>query len=173
MMTVSPHVRLLLALVACAAQTLSTKAGSVISTVSTDTLALSFSARGELTAVVDIKGGGRSLLLGSRHTLLGVVLANQTAVTAPSAVSFDQSSGLLRAEFGATPAVYLTMSLQVTAGFITLRIIELDSQPGQVGTAAAVTAQSLPLPLPLPLNCHHCHCNCHPSTAPAKLLPPL
>eukprot|EP01046_Picozoa_sp_COSAG06_P091566 COSAG06_NODE_37854_length_430_cov_1.033233_1_plen_92_part_10 len=60
-----------------------------VSTVSTGTMALGFQERGELTAVVDIVGN-RSLLLESvRHTLLGIVLANQTAVTAPSAVSFD------------------------------------------------------------------------------------
>lgn len=64
-----------------------------VSTVSTGTMALGFQERGELTAVVDI-AGNRSLLLDSvRHTLLGIVLANQTAVTAPSAVSFDSRAG--------------------------------------------------------------------------------
>jgi hypothetical protein len=116
-----------------------------VSTVSTGTMALGFQERGELTAVVDI-AGNRSLLLDSvRHTLLGIVLANQTAVTAPSAVSFDSASGLLRAQFGATPTVYLTVSLRSAGGFIALRIIELDSQPGQV---VDVMLAHIPVQLP-------------------------
>ena len=117
-------------------------------TISTGQLDMAFSARGELTAVTDTRRQRSVLLDGSRHTLLGVVLANNTAVTAPSAVVYDAASGLLRAEFRwQQPAVYLSVLVSTAApeGFVTMRIVELDARPGQV---ADVMLMHVPTRLP-------------------------
>lgn len=117
-------------------------------TISTGQLDVAFSSQGELTAVTDTRGRRSVLLDGSRHTLLGVVLANSTAVTAPSAVLYDAASGLLRAEFRwFQPAVYLSVLVSTVApeGFVTMRIVELVSQPGQV---VDVMLMHIPVQLP-------------------------
>ena len=117
-------------------------------TISTGQLDIAFSEQGELTAVTDTRGRRSVLLDGSRHTLLGIVLANSTAVTAPSAVRYDLGSGLLRAEFRwQQPAVYLSVLVSTVApeGFVTMRIVELNAQPGQV---ADVMLMHVPVRLP-------------------------
>eukprot|EP01044_Picomonas_judraskeda_P005344 COSAG03_NODE_501_length_7408_cov_12.134218_1_plen_472_part_00 len=127
------HLVVLFSSVLVLALTLPTLAESVVSTISTDALSISFDERGVLTAVTD-RHTGRNVVVEGQPVLLNVVYDGAGAPVYPSAVAY--AGGTLVASFPGGAEV--TVAVTPSAASILFNVTHTASSGAAIGTLVFV-----------------------------------